>query len=188
VITYAVVESKKNRLFLFGLIPLIFFVSIYPYFSVKSYFGGLKIYHGLYGLSWFEKRYPGDWAAVKWLEENVTLGEQPTILEANGDSYTDYNRISVFSGLPTVAGWTVHEWLWRGGYEPISKRAEEVRKIYEFPLSPEAFEIIKKYQIKYIVVGEGERQKYPLMDELRVAGLGERVFSQMGTSIYQVGL
>lgn len=186
VITKAVIDIKKNRLFLLGLIPLLFLVSIYPYFSVNSYFGGLKNYQGLYGLSWFEGRYPGDWAAVNWLRENVSLGQQPTILEANGDSYTDFNRISVFSGLPTVAGWTVHEWLWRGGYEPISNRGEEVRKIYETPNSPEVFEILKKYQVKFIIVGEGEREKYPRLDEMLIADLGKKVFSQMGTTIYQV--
>ena len=186
VITRTVVERKKNRWFLAGLVPLLFLVSIYPYFSVNSYFGRLKTYQGLYGLGWFEERYPGDWAAANWLAENTTPGLQPTILEANGDSYTDSNRISVFSGLPTVAGWTVHEWLWRGGYEPISKRAEEVRIVYESPLSPDAITTLKKYQVKFIIVGEGERQKYPMLNELQIAELGKKVFSQMGTTIYQI--
>jgi len=49
VITRTVVERKKNRWFLAGLAPLLFLVSIYPYFSVNSYFGRLKTYQGLYG-------------------------------------------------------------------------------------------------------------------------------------------
>lgn len=30
------------------------------------------------------------------------------MLEANGDSYSDYERVSAMTGLPTVLGWYVH--------------------------------------------------------------------------------
>ena len=43
-----------------------------------------------------------------------TIEGQPVVLEANGDSYSDYERVSAMTGLPTVLGWYVHEWLWRG--------------------------------------------------------------------------
>lgn len=174
---YAITKVRE-KLFVLGLIPLLFLVSIYPYFSVKSYFGELKTYQGIYGLKWFEDRYPDDWRALQWLNE---LDGQPVILEANGDSYTDFNKLSAFSGLPTVAGWTVHEWLWRGSYDPIAKRAEEVRQIYETPET--AKELIEKYKIKYIVVGDIERKKYPNLQE---GGFGKKVFEFKSTAIYEV--
>jgi len=56
---------------------------------------------------------------------------QPVIVEAQGDSYTDYARISANTGLPTILGWTVHEWLWRGDYSVPAARIDDVRAIYE---------------------------------------------------------
>lgn len=48
--------------------------------------------------------------AYIWLNKNVK--GQPVVLEACGDSYQNYdNRVSAMTGLPTVLGWYVHEWL-----------------------------------------------------------------------------
>jgi len=182
---YAIVKIR-NKLFLAGLVPLLILVSIYPYFAVKSYFGDLKTYHGIYGLKWLEERYPDDWEAIRWLDKNVPEGQQPVVLEANGDSYTDYDRISAFSGYPTVAGWTVHEWLWRGSYDPIAKRAEEVKTVYESPDLEASRSVLTKYDVKYIVVGGMERQKYPQLDEEKIKELGKQVFSSGTTDIYKV--
>ena len=91
---------------------------IYPYFAIKSYYGIFNEnpkYKGLYGLNFLESGYPDNWEAINWLNQNIT--GQPVILEAVGDSYTTFNQVSVTTGLPTVEGWVVHEWLWRGGYE-----------------------------------------------------------------------
>jgi len=185
----ATLRPKKirwQRVFGVGLVPLVFLVLIYPVFSVKSYFGKMDVagYKGIYGLGWMQDRYPDDFAAIEWLNSNIA--GQPVILEANGDSYTDYERISTFTGLPTVAGWTVHEWLWRGGYEPISARAEEVRKIYEGEDVEEAKRILTKYKVEYVVIGNLERQKYKQLDDNRVLGLGEVVFTQGETQVLRV--
>jgi len=60
-----------------------------------------------------------------WINKNIK--GQPTILEAQGDSYTDYGRVSVNTGLPTVMGWTVHEWFWRNSYDIVAPRIEDVK-------------------------------------------------------------
>lgn len=182
---YAIVKIR-SKLFWIGLAPLLLLVTIYPYFAVKSYFGDLKTYNGIYGLKWLEEKYPDDWEAIKWLDKNIPEGQQPVVLEANGDSYTDYDRISAFSGYPTVAGWTVHEWLWRGSYDPIAKRAEDVRQIYEASDAESAKLLLAKYDVKYVVVGGMERQKYPQLDEIKIKELGKQVFSSGTTQIYQV--
>jgi uncharacterized membrane protein len=179
-------KSLAMKIFLVVLIPLVGLVSIYPWFAVRSYFNQLKDYQGLYGLGWMRQRYPDDFAAVNWLNTNVPDGQQPVILEAAGDSYTDYERISAFTGLPTVAGWAVHEWLWRGSYQPIGARGEEVRYIYESPDIVTTADLLKKYQVQYIVIGNMERDKYPDIDEDKITQLARPVFSQGTTSIYQV--
>jgi uncharacterized membrane protein len=187
VITKALVKPKLNKLFLAGLMPLIIFVCIYPLFSVRSYFGGLKTYQGIYGLEWLTERYPGNTAVIDWFSKNIKRGDQPVIVEANGDSYTDYNSISTFTGLPTIAGWTVHEWLWRGGYDPIAARGSEVASIYESPDIELTKTILNKYQVKYIIVGPQERQKYVRLDEEKIDKIGKKVFSFEESNIFEVG-
>ena len=179
-------EKKLKFAFWVGVIPMLVLVSIYPWFSVRSYFGGLKTYQGLYGLKWLDERYPNTRAAIDWFKKNVDDRDQPVIVEASGDSYTDFDAISTFSGLPTVAGLVVHEWLWRGSYDPIAKRGEEVRGIYESEDVEKSREVLSKYNVKYIVVGDFERQKYPLLNESSIEKLGEEVFVSGTTKIYKV--
>ncbi|HJZ05306.1 MAG TPA: DUF2298 domain-containing protein [Patescibacteria group bacterium] len=177
---------KKRVVWLTGAVILALLVMIYPKFAVNSYFGNLKTYQSIWGLGWLSSRYPDDAQAIEWLEKTLPVGEQPVVLEANGDSYTDFNRISAFSGLPTVAGWTVHEWLWRGGYEPIALRAEEVKRVYESIDIEETKLLLNKYDVRYIVVGSMERQKYPQLDEEKIKKLGSTVFTTNTLVIYQV--
>lgn len=187
VITDAVYRIRQRKWFLLGLLPLLYLVVIYPLFSVPSYFGKVDLggYKGLYGLSWLQDKYPNDFAAIEWL--NLSLGKShPVVLEANGDSYTDYERISTFTGLPTVAGWTVHEWLWRGGYQPIADRNEEVRIVYESGDIQSSLKIIRKYSIKYIVVGDLERQKYPSLNEESLKKIARVEFESGDLKIYKV--
>lgn len=188
VIVQAVKNWRKYKLFLVGLVPLIFLVVIYPLFSVKSYFGQLtsENYKGLYGLKWLEEQQPEDAQVIAWLEKNIPARQQPVVLEANGDSYTTADRISTFTGLPTVAGWTVHEWLWRGSYDPIAKRNQEVQSFYESGDLKVMKEFINKYQVKYVVVGGKEREKYTNLNEEKIAELGSVVFQTGSTKVYRI--
>ena len=90
----------------------------YPKKAVESFYGPAnKLFdetssHNLLGTSWLNEKNKDEGEVLRWLEK---LPGQPVILEAVGESYTEFNRFSAYTGLPTVEGWTVHEWLWRGG-------------------------------------------------------------------------
>ncbi len=157
---------------------------IYPYFAINSYYGGLRQYKGLWGLSFLNNVYPDNYNAIKWLNENVA--GQPHIVEAVGDSYTTFNQVSMATGLPTIQGWLVHEWLWRGGYDQPGARAEEVRIIYESPHASEVKPLLMKYSIKYLFLGDKEYEKYPKLDEKKFEEIGGRIVFQSGdTKIYE---
>ena len=185
-------KLKKTETLLFrlpiNLFFLVIFVSqlIYPYFAIKSYYGSLREYQGLSGVNFLKRSYPDNYQAIFWL--NKYVDGQPVILEAAGDSYTDFNQISMATGLPTVEGWLVHEWLWRGGWDEPGGRAEEVRQVYEAQSTEEARLILNKYQVRYIVLGLNEREKYPALREDIIASLGRVVFSQGTTTIYQIAV
>ncbi|MDO9028306.1 MAG: DUF2298 domain-containing protein, partial [Candidatus Roizmanbacteria bacterium] len=139
IITFYLLKNikKSTTYYLLSTIYIIFlfFPSIYPYFSVPSYYGPLNRKVQLDGQVWLKESYPEDNEIIDYLNKNEK--GQPVILEAQGDSYTDYERVSAFTGLPTVAGWWVHEWLWRGSSDVVGKRIPEVQKIYESNIEDE---------------------------------------------------
>lgn len=180
---YTIVTLSRKKLFVLLLIPQLILVSIYPIFSVRSYFNSLREYQGIYGLTWLEIQYPDNWKAIQW------LNRQPkgvVIVEADGDSYTDASQFSAFTGLPTIVGWPVHEWLWRGSYDVVSPRREEVRQIYESTDTQTTRAILEKYDVTYIIVGFLERQRYLKLQEQKFKELGTPVFTSGTTVIYKL--
>jgi YYY domain-containing protein len=179
-------NTLKTRLFILFLLPQLLLVAIYPVFSVRSYFGGLRQYEGLYGLSWIAREYSDDAAALAWLQNNISNNTNTVLLEADGDSYTDYARFSAFSGTPTVVGWGVHEWLWRGSYDVVSPRREDVRIMYESNDLPLTQDLFRKYGVSYVIVGALERQNYEALAEWKFIELGDKVFQSGNTTVYTV--
>ena len=183
------IRLRGTRIFLILLIPQLFLVSVYPLFSVRSYFDSLRTYKGLDGLAWLREQYPDDYSGIRWINKQQLTTHYslpPVIVEADGESYTDYARISAFTGLPTIIGWPVHEWLWRGTYDVVAPRREDVRTIYTSDDIEITRDVLKRYDVRYIVVGGMEREKYPDMKEDKFAMLGERVFTQGSFSVYAV--
>lgn len=157
--------------FSFVLLVLVF---IYPYYAISSYYGNLKDYSSLDGTTYLKNQYPGDLEAIHFI--NSRIPGQPVILEAQGDSYTDYARISANTGLPTVLGWTVHEWLWRGTYDVPAPRIEEIKTMYEGQLST-ALPLLKKYHVSYVVIGPLEYEKYPKLNSNLYDKVGKTIFT-----------
>ncbi len=163
-----------------------FLVFIYPFFSIPSYYGNLGKKPQLDGSLWLYSYYPEDKEVIDFLNKNVK--GQPTILEAQGDSYTDYERISVYTGLPTVAGWLVHEWLWRGSPQYVTSRIPDIITIYETTDPQTALRLLKKYQVKYVIVSDLERQKYKNLSEEKFNKIGRKIFesSNKKARIYEI--
>jgi len=183
---YSIFRIKSLSVIVYNalFIALFTLVAIYPFFAIPSYYGNLRDYHGLYGLNWLQTEYPDDYNAIVWLNKNVS--GQPVIAEANGDSYTNYDRVSANTGLPTIVGWPVHEWLWRGSYDEAGKRIPEVAAIYESEDLNQIREILNKYNVEYIFVGSLEREKYKNLKEENLQSLGKVVFESGNTRIYKV--
>jgi uncharacterized membrane protein len=164
----------------------VIFYSIVSYsqFAIDSYYGNLKIYKGLNGISWLATQYPDDYAVVTWLRENVS--GQKIILEAPGDSYSDFDVISSYTGLATVSGWFVHEWLWRGTPEFPQARVTDITKIYNSSDVSEVKNLLKKYDVSYVIVGTFERQKFPHLNESKFYQIASPVFSSGNTIVFQI--
>lgn len=181
-------EQKRWQRIVYAaiLIGPIFLVSIYPLFSVRSYFGALRTYEGVYGLSWLSREHPDDFAGITWLNETVIRKPGETLVEADGDSYTDYERFSAFTGMPTIVGWAVHEWLWRGSYDMVSPRREDVRTIYESTDELETMKLIAAYHVRFVIIGSQEKERYTKLNRQKFTHLGKRVFESNTLEIYEM--
>lgn len=172
----------------FTLLPLAAFsltlVFLYPYFAITSYYNQLQTYRGIDGTTYLSTLYPGDYQAISWIQENVS--NQPILLEAQGDSYTDFSRFSANTGLPTILGWTVHEWLWRGSYDIPAPRIDDVKTLYESTDTSVTQQLLKQYNITLVVIGPLERQKYPYLSEEKFTTLGKLLYENKQTKIYQI--
>ena len=138
--------------------------------------------------------------AVNWFNTNVS--GQPVIMESFGESYTDYDFISAYTGLPTVCGWQTHEWLWRfhgivdeetdllisdPDYDVwsiyLTPRHTDIRTVYTTENTAEIQEIIDRYNVEYIVIGPLERSRFAYDNTERISSLGEVVYSADGVTI-----
>lgn len=158
--------------------------------AVHAWFGQVwdrNQYQGLDATAFLEKNFAEDASAIRWLNENVE--GTPVVLEANGDSYSDYERVSAMTGLPTILGWYVHEWLWRGGTEELNQRIGIVEAVYTSSEQELVKSILEEYQVEYIFVGRMEQEKYENLNENMLKSLGNVVFqdNNSGTYILQVG-
>jgi len=94
---------------------------------------------------------------------NEEIDKQAVILEMPGLSYTYFNRISSFTGMPTVIGWQVHEWLWQstsgnGDFpEIVQTREAEALELYTSTDRARIRELVEKYDIEYVYIGRCER-------------------------------
>jgi len=128
------------------------------------------------GGAFFNQYNPDDMAAAAWLR----TAPYGVIVEASkvDASYTEYSRISTYSGLPTVLGWPMHEGQWRGTYEPQGSRQDDIRRLYETSSWEEAQTVLSQYGIRYVCVGTLERNTYHL---------NESKFQRHLTPVYQQG-
>jgi YYY domain-containing protein len=130
---------------------------------------------------------PGDAKAIRWLQDNV-LGT-PVVLEGRSPVYRWGSRIAIYTGLPTVLGWDVHQGQQRAGFSGvIQERSVDVERAYSSANPQETLGLLRKYQVRYVVLGGLERKYYPAagLEKFRsMAGL-RLAYDADGVQIYEV--
>jgi uncharacterized membrane protein len=157
---------------------------LFPVMSVWSKTNGFKPRHWeLDGTMYFKRNNPNEAAAIQW------LGDSPfgIVAESVGSSYSTHARIATHSGLPTVLGWIGHEHQWRGSFEKIGSREDDIARLYCSTNWQETRSTLKKYDIRYIMVGELERKTYVPASRSCESGLNEAKFIEYLTLAFQRG-
>ena len=100
-----------------------------------------------------------DFEGIQWLRENVK--GSPIILEANTPTYRWGGRVSIYTGLPSVVGWQWHQEQQRWDYrQMVAPRIRDVELIYSTQDISVARDLLARYRVKYIYVGQLERSYY----------------------------
>jgi uncharacterized membrane protein len=159
---------------------------LYPLKAIPGYYGtpSPSRCRGLDGLKFLERESADDFLMLRWLEASVQ--GQPVIVEADGDSYTDSGITAMATGLPTILGWTVHEWLWRGSLQEVTPRARDIAAIYEGENAESVKKILVKYRAAYIIISRRERQKFKKLNESLLLQLGAVVFHVRDTLVIKL--
>lgn len=155
---------------------------LFPVTAYKSYYGDFKEYKGLDGMAYLSLADGNETEMIDYLDKHR---DGKNLVEAVGDSFTEYNAISAYTGIPTVVGWRAHEWLWRGSYDEVGKREAEVSQIYANNDTALTESLIKKYRIGWIVISRREREKYQIDEEGLKRG-GEVVWQKNGEVLIKI--
>jgi uncharacterized membrane protein len=180
---------------------LAFFAGIsYPVVATYQWTDHLGAWQGLDGLAYAMADESDDVAGIRWLAQHAEAGD--VVLEAAGCAYRPfnrlpYNRVSAFTGVPTVIGWgDNHQRQWRSGQpqllERISQRQTDVWDIYADPQG----HLVQEYGVQWLFVGEYESTTadpgcatagpYPGVDSPEYPGRGWiEAFKSGNTRIYR---
>lgn len=183
---FSILINLKKRTFLANIIFLIlciiiFGLLLYPKKAFYTFYQNFEKYKGLNGLKWYKNEFSDEWKIIKFLKKNW---DGKNIIEASNESYSKFNAISTFSGVPTVLGWITHEWLWRG-YLPISFRLNEIKEFYESKNLDFINNMIAKYNLGWIILTQNEKQKYNV-DEYFLKSLGTVCFSSGNSCLVKI--
>ncbi|MGC8960598.1 MAG: DUF2298 domain-containing protein [Chloroflexia bacterium] len=104
--------------------------------------------------------------AIAWLRAHVE--GSPVVLEGFGPIYRSLvGRISIYTGLPTLIGYDWHQKQQRVlvesrlGYSVVDRRVRDVETLYSTTDLRTTLDLLRRYRVSYIVVGEHERHYYP---------------------------
>src|SRR6266487_2578710 len=168
--------------FMLGLVIVLGIALTYPALSLFNKTNNFKPSFG-YTLDDFkriQRDNPDEAAAITWLRS----APDGVVAEAVGDAYSNYARISIYTGLPTVLGWGNHEGQWRD-QALQGARQEDIETLYTSNDWITTQDIINRYHIRYIFVGNLERTTYRINEE-KFNRFLKPVFQQGNVTIYEV--
>ena len=130
-----------------------------------------------------------DYDAIKELQDKVE--GSPVVLEAWTFQYHWGARIANYTGLPAVQGWGWHQEQQRMEYrDAVNLRIRHVREMYSTQDQERALELLRLYEVEYVIVGQLEQAYYPAdglakFDAWARDGTAEVMYQNPGVKIYR---
>lgn len=126
-----------------------------------------------------------DYALIQWLNANAPVTE--TLLEAPGtDMYKGYSRYAIYTGLPTLLGWDyqVGQQLGERTGGILNQRRQDAFAIYNGD-ETQAVALLKRYHVRWIVVGSIERSLYSEAGLAKFARIAKVAASDGPSTLYR---
>ena len=172
---------------------------VYPVVSATRWSNDFEAWSGLDGSAYVASFSDDELAGIDFIRANAS--SDSVVLEAPGCSYNPisripFNRVSAYTGVPTVIGWPNHEGQWRSGDDElraeIFPRRDAAQAFYAAPTA----EFVDEWGIDFVYYGIYERGDgesacdwavaLPMPDEATMASIGfEVVFQQGAVTIWQ---
>ncbi len=131
-----------------------------------------------------------DLDAINWLRENER--KTKNIIEGLSPLYTWGNRFSIYTGFPSIIGWDWHQ-IQQREYRTslINERKNDVSEFYSTLDLNQKINILNKYNVELVIVGEQEKVYYPPEGIKSIHNLVENkllniIYQNNETTIYEV--
>jgi uncharacterized membrane protein len=131
-----------------------------------------------------------DMDAIKWLKRNEKVTKN--IIEGIAPIYSWGSRFSIYTGFPTVMGWDWHQTQQRE-YKTslIQERKNDVNEFYSTTDLATKINILNKYKIEIIILGQLEKSYYPTegiesFNDLIIQNKIIEIYSNDNTAIFKV--
>jgi YYY domain-containing protein len=140
-----------------------------------------------------EYSFRDEYDALIWMQDNI----QGTPVVAESAAAPEYrslrNRVPMYTGLPAIIGYNYHQKQQRSilGGEVVDRRVADVNLLFTTIDANQAWSLIQKYGVGYVIVGYPERLYYPAQgiakfDQMVSAGLLRVVYKNDHVTLYQV--
>lgn len=153
---------------------LIIVTLLYTPLSAQDWTNDFAQRRGLDGSAYIARSAPDDLAAIDWVARHAADGD--TIVELPGCAYVNvagvpFDRVSAFSGVPTIVGWLNHEFQWRRGEFPaindvLDARAIQAKSTLDGRVSP------SETEARFVILGRQELHLSPECDQTTDRGVG----------------
>ncbi|MGI6680129.1 MAG: DUF2298 domain-containing protein [Bdellovibrionota bacterium] len=161
-------DILKYKISIF-LCSVLFFISlasscvIYYIMAKHTHVGTEKVIGTLNGTEFLKSRYQDRLNVVSYINSHIF--KTPVLMEAYGKPYMPNTTLPYqkYTGLPIVQGWAHHTFQRGTSRESIAEKKRDIDSFYLTLNKNEIKRIIDKYNISLVVVGEKEREKYPLL-------------------------
>ncbi|MEN6409646.1 MAG: DUF2298 domain-containing protein [Anaerolineaceae bacterium] len=179
-------RRTPQMIFAAGMVVVILAGLAYPIWALPERTGNFNPSDGLTldGTAYLDRYNPDEMAAIRWLDQ-APLG---VIAEATvgASQYSDYARFATHTGMPTVLGWLGHELQWgRSMDQEIGTRLDDIALLYTTSSWETAQQIIQRYKIRYILIGNLERSSFTV-NEAKFQRALQPAFQQGSVVIYEV--
>lgn len=138
-----------------------------PFVAVMLYASGLVVwgrageFREFKGTNAWAQLSPYEQEAAQWLQTRAREGD--FLIEAekyDGGDYTAYSRYANSTGVPAVIGPQSHSQQWLGRPGEVLQRKQDVRSFYTTGDEATRLGILRKYQVRWIILGDLERREY----------------------------